>query len=169
MNKAADGAQANTLPEFESINPAAYKRLGTATLSQMLQLSPDALYPALNLAARLEAQGAILDAMDLYGKLALLDPLNVDVHVGLAQCATRLGEHAIAIKAAASVITLAPENALGYLLSGKNCFMLGHYQEAREDLNDAKRLAVEDTVVAKEASLLLTRVNALSASTSGSK
>ena len=147
---------------------AILKKLGKKNLSKKLGLEGDSLNVALNLASTYILNGLPQRAFEIYSGLALLDPLNVDVQIGLASCATELGEHDLAIQTAAAVIMTAPGDPRGYLLSGKNCLMIGRYNEAREDLEDALRFAAPDTSsqkagIAEEAASLLSRLDMLQA------
>jgi len=162
MNPAASKPELVALSRFAGDQSAFNQHFGEATLSQILELNPDALNAAANQAASIAARGAFREAIEIYATLALLDPMNVEFQVGLATCATELSEHDLAIQAAATIITLAPSDPRGYLLSGKNCLMIGHYQEAREDLADAQRFASADTTAAKEAKVLLAHLDMLS-------
>jgi predicted Zn-dependent protease len=82
-------------------------------------------------------RGAPQEALRLYASLILCEPANVDLQVGLADCALRLGEAHLALQAASAVVALAPRDPRGYLLSGRACLDIGAFDEAREDLRDA--------------------------------
>lgn len=144
------------------------KKLSENNLSRQLGLEDDSLNIALNLANTHILNGLPLRAFEIYSGLVLLNPLNIDVQIGLANCATELGEHDLAIQAAAAVIVTAPADPRGYLLSGKNCLMIGSYKEAREDLEDALNLSASDTSsqgaeIVREATSLISRLDMLQA------
>jgi Flp pilus assembly protein TadD len=147
-------------------NDAAVVEPVDSTLAQLLDgelrkrlgLTPEQLRIGLMVARNHLTRGAPADALKIYVALVLCDPLNVDFQVGLANCASVLGEHHVALQAASAVIALAPADPRGYLLSGRSCMMLGNYAEAREDLGDALTFANGNETVAAEASHLLERI-----------
>jgi len=167
MNKNDGGTTASTASITEALDPDLLDRIASQTLARELQLGEATFNPLLDLADRLVERKNWTEAFDLFSRLGLVDPANLDVQLGLARCATGLGEHEIAIKAAANVIRLAPSDPRGYLLSGKNCLMIGQLQEAREDLADAVRLAGDETALAAQASLLLSQLETLDPGKSG--
>jgi len=127
-------------------------------LRKRLGLTTEQLRVGLTVARNHLTRGAPADALKIYVALVLCDPLNVDFQVGLANCASVLGEHHVALQAASAVIALAPGDPRGYLLSGRSCMMLGSYAEAREDLDDALTFSNDDETVATEARHLLERL-----------
>jgi Flp pilus assembly protein TadD len=162
MNPTASNPELIAATRFAGDEEAFNQHFGETTLSQVMDLNPDALNAAANYAANLTARGAFGEAIEIFATLALIDPMNVEVQVGLATCANGLGEHDLAIQAAAMIITLAPSDPRGYMLSGKNCLMIGLYEEAREDLTDARQRAGADAATAKEAEVLLAHLDTLS-------
>lgn len=134
-------------------------------LRERLGLDPEHLTIGLVVARNHLARGAVGEALRLYGTLVLCDPSNAEFQLGLANCASMGGEHHLALQAASALIATTPGDARGYLLSGRSCLMLGHAGEAREDLDDALRIALSngDHAVADEARLLLDRLAAVSA------
>lgn len=127
-------------------------------LGKRLGLTPEQLRIGLSVARNHLTRGAPAEALKIYVALVLCDPLNVDFQVGLANCASVLGEHHVALQAASAVIALAPRDPRGYLLSGRSCMMLGNYAEAKEDLEDALAFVGADETVATEARHLLERL-----------
>lgn len=144
---------------------AALSSFAAGGLRERLGLDPGHLAIGLAVARNHLARGAVGDALRIYGTLVLCDPANADFQLGLANCASMGGEHHIAMQAASALIATAPGDPRGYLLSGRSCLMLGHADEAREDLADALRIALSngDHAVADEARLLLDRLAAVSA------
>lgn len=142
------------------------KRLLQGDLRRQLGLTTEQLRIGLTIARNHLARGAYADAFRLHVALVLCDPLEVDFQVGLANCASLMGEHHVAIQAASAVIALAPTDPRGYLLSGRSCLMTGNLKEAREDLDDALRLAdsTANAGIAKEAGQLLERLSVAAAS-----
>lgn len=131
-------------------------------LGAQLGLTSEQLRVGLTVARNHLERGNATDAMRIYVALVLCEPLNVDFQVGLANCASFMEEHHVALQAASAVIALAPADPRGYLLSGRSCLKLGSFEEAREDLADALRLAGADASdpVAQEATMLLDRLSA---------
>lgn len=133
-------------------------------LRNKLGLSSEQLRIGLSVARNHLTRGAPVEALRIYVALVLCEPANVDFQIGLANCAGLLGEHHLALQAASAVIALAPRDARGYLLSGRSCMMIGAFAEAKEDLEDALKLAGSDAAVSGEAKLLLGRIAAAAAS-----
>jgi len=134
-------------------------------LRDKLGLSSEQLRIGLTLARNHLTRGAPVEALRIYVALVLCEPTNVDFQIGLANCAGLLGEHHLALQAASAVIAHAPKDARGYLLSGRSCMMIGAFDEAKEDLDDALALAGSDAAVAGEAKLLLGRIAAAAVAT----
>jgi len=163
MKKTKGGAKATARTPLipAGLDPELLARVATTTLAEELNLDIRAFDALLVLAGQMQEQKRWKEAFELYAKLGLIDPTQLDVQIGLARCATELGEHDLAIKAAANVILLAPHDARGYLLSGKNCLLIGQYQEAREDLEDAMRLAGDEASLRRSALLLLSQLEVI--------
>lgn len=136
-------------------------RLLDGQLRKELGLSSQELRAGLSVARNHMLRGAPLEALRIYAALVLCDPTNVDFQVGLANCAGHIGEHYLAIQAASAVIALAPSDPRGYLLSGRSCMLSGAFDEAREDLEEARDLArasgKEDLI--REVSQLIERLS----------
>lgn len=152
------GSDPDTLPHDYRLDAPTLHRLVQTTLREQLNLDQDILHAPLNRTITLEEQGQWRAALEVYAQVGLLDPALLAVQLGIARCATRLGEHAIALQAAAAAILLAPKDPRGYLLSGENCMHLGYIREARKDLEQAIRLSAKDAVLVAEAIRLLSQL-----------
>lgn len=111
------------------------------------------LLAGLDVARKMRARGGSVEAMRMHAMLVLCAPMNKDLQAGLAECALDLEMHELAMQAASVVISVAPTDPRGYLLSGKAALGMGALVEAREDLTEAARLAQANgrTDVASEA------------------
>lgn len=118
-----------------------------------LNLKSADLAIGLDVAKNLLKRGAPAEALRIYAGLILCEPANVEVQVGLANCALLVEEPHLALQAASVVVALAPRDPRGYLLSGRACISLGALDEAAEDLGDAVRFGREarDSLVVEEA------------------
>jgi Flp pilus assembly protein TadD len=134
-------------------------------LGRQLGLTGDQLRIGLTLARNELARGASEDAFRTYAGLVLCEPANPDFQLGLANCASLIGAHHLAIQAASAVIALSPSNPRGFLICGRSCLAIGALDEAREDLADALRLAQAggDDVAAAEARRLLDGISSAQA------
>ena len=108
-------------------------------------------------------RGATLEALRTYTVLVLLDSLNPEFQIGLANCSHQLGEYHLALQAASAIVALDPRNPRGYYFSGRACLALGHYAEAEEDLTDAIKFGrdARDAVIVQEADVLLKKLAVL--------
>ena len=150
-------------PAVANVDEAAIRALLGGEIGRELGLTGSDLRIGLTVAKNLLARGAQAEALRVYVALVLCEPTNVDFQVGLAHCASVLGEHHLALQAASAVIALAPRDPRGYLLSGRSCLAIGHLTEAREDFGDVLRLAADPShrAVQREATLLLDRLSAM--------
>ena len=152
-------------PSDEPLPAGLAEALHGGEIARELGLDAADLRLGLTVAKNLLSRGAHAEAMRVYVALVLCEPLNVDFQVGLANCASVVGEPYMALQAASAVIALAPSDPRGYLLSGRSCMAIGNFAEAREDLTDALRFADTGTydVVRREAGLLIDRLTAAGA------
>lgn len=157
QDAAAPGAQASDDAVAQFLGGQFGKQLG---------LTPEDLRVGLSVARNHLTRGAPDEALKIYVALVLCDPMNVDHQVGLANCASFMGEHHVALQAASAVVALAPSDPRGYLISGRSCLMIGSLDEAREDLDDALRhaRATGNDAVSSEATMLLERLSAATSS-----
>lgn len=157
----------NAIAETPADTPAGMvEALLGGQLRQDLGLKTQDLRIGLTVARNLLNRGQHGEAMRLYAVLVLCEPTEVDFQVGLANCASAMGEHHMALQAASAVIALAPSDPRGYLLSGRSCLHIGSIAEAEQDLGDALGLAEQSghDVVRGEAAMLLERISAARAS-----
>ncbi|MEM6677611.1 MAG: pathogenicity island protein [Pseudomonadota bacterium] len=126
-------------------------------LAAHLDVDPKDLRLGLEVAKAHRDRGDVAGAMRIYAALSLCDMNEPDYQQGIADCAYAMGEFGLALNAASALIALAPKRAVGYYLSGAACLAMGHEAEAKEDLTEAKKLALEsrDTMVHAEADKLL--------------
>lgn len=110
-------------------------------IRKALGLQPLDLRLGLDLARSQLLRGAFGEAFRTYVALVLCDPSDPELQVGLANCALHVKENDLALHAASVVIALAPSDPRGYFLSGRACFALGYFPEAREDLTKSLELA----------------------------
>lgn len=141
VNKAGTGDE-EALRAF--MNGAFADRLG---------LGPDDIQVGLDVAQGLMRRGAFAQALRFYAAMVMCRPSDVDLQIGLSNCALQLGENHLALQAASVAVALAPSGARGYYLSARACLGLGFIDEAREDLRDAVRFGQQarDGVVVEEA------------------
>ncbi|KQT54070.1 hypothetical protein ASG43_00035 [Aureimonas sp. Leaf454] len=152
----------SAIPTTDGMQAETIAALLDGKLRKDLGLEPEDLKIGLTVARNLLNRGHQGEAMRLYAVLVLCQPTEVDFQVGLANCASAMGEHYIALQAASAVIALAPSDPRGYLLSGRSCFHTGSFAEAEQDLGDALGLAEQTghDVVRREADMLLGRIAA---------
>lgn len=141
------------------------ERFLNGEIRDTLGLSSDDLSVGLEVAGNLVRRGATGEALRVYAGLILCEPTNAAFQTGLANCALMAEEYHLALQAASAVISLAPRDPRGYLISGQACLGLGAQAEAAEDLQDAVRLGSEegDAVVVDLARRLLDSVAASTA------
>src|SRR5262249_28810721 len=121
------------------------------------------LQPGLDIAKNHLQRGAFAEAMKMYVALVLCEPMNSDFQVGLANCALQMQEFHLALQAASAIVALAPSDPRGYFLSGRACFGLGHFAEAKEDFTDAIEFGrkSKNAMIVNEASELLQKIPTL--------
>ncbi|MGV8938748.1 MAG: tetratricopeptide repeat protein [Allorhizobium sp.] len=132
------------------------------TLLKAIGLEPGDLTIGLAVANSMLRRGDGQDALRMYATLALCEPLNFDIQLGLAECCAELEQHDLAIQAAAVLIATSPRDPRGYFLSGRACLMAGYRAEAEEDLTHAIRFGREGgdaAIVAEAERLLLARTS----------
>ncbi|WP_181705334.1 hypothetical protein [Chthonobacter rhizosphaerae] len=108
---------------------------------KMLGLEHAHLMIGLEIAIGLRMRGALAEALRMHATLVLAAPTDVELQIGLAECALMVEAYEIALQAASVVVAVAPSDPRGYLLSGRACLGLDALEEAREDLADAVRFA----------------------------
>lgn len=135
------------------------------TFLNALGLKPGDLNIGLAAANAMMRRGDGAEALRMYATLALCDPANLDIQLGLAECSALLEQHDLAIQAAAVVIAMAPSDPRGYFLSGRACLLAGYQAEAEEDLSHAVKYgrAGGNGAIAAEAERLLMLRSALPA------
>ncbi len=154
-------------PAPELDDEAALRALLAGKIAGELGLTGDDLRIGLTIARNLMKRGAHAEALRAYGVLVLCEPTNIDFQIGLANCASMVGAHLVAIQAASALIVLAPRDPRGYLLSARGCLGISDLAAAREDLEDARRLSAgqpSHAAVEREATLLLARLDMNTAS-----
>jgi Flp pilus assembly protein TadD len=139
------------------------RRVLAGAIREDLGLASEDLRFGLHVARNQLMRGAKQAALRTYAALVLCEPMNAEFQAGLANCASQLGDHHLALQAASAVIALDPRNALGYYLSGHACLALGHRDEAREDLLDAVSFgrAAKEAKIVVESEKLLSQLAAL--------
>ncbi len=116
------------------------KALALGGVRKQLGLEQEDLKPGLVMAKGLMDAGRWDKALEVFLGLILLDPADVDVQLGLSNCALQLQQYSLAIEAASAAMVLSPSNPRSYYYSGAACLALGHIAEAREDLEETVRL-----------------------------
>jgi Flp pilus assembly protein TadD len=126
-------------------------------------LDRDTLRLGLDVARNHMQRGAYHDAFQAYVTMVICDPMEVDFQIGLANCALYISENELALQSASAVISLAPEDPRGYFLSARACLAIGAFYDAREDLQEAIKLATEqnDEVVLSQAMRVMNGIQAL--------
>ncbi|SDR15015.1 tetratricopeptide repeat protein [Pseudovibrio sp. Tun.PSC04-5.I4] len=117
------------------------KAIAMGAIGRSLGLSKDDIKPGLVMAKGLMDAGRVEKAFEIYTGLVLLEPTNVDVQLGLANCAVQLQRYSLAIQAASVAMIMDPTSPRPYYFSGVACLALGHFDEAKEDLTDVLKLA----------------------------
>lgn len=114
----------------------------------------------IEIAARAVKRGALAEALRAYGALALCEPNNADVQIGLANCAMLMEQFGLGAQAAAIAIALAPQDARGWLVSGRCRLGLGETDASRRDLSQAETvgLAARSAPIVEDARRLLKAV-----------
>jgi Flp pilus assembly protein TadD len=127
------------------------------TILDALGLKPGDLSIGVAAAKAMLRRGEGPQALRMFAMLALCEPMDIHIQLGLAECAAELEQHELVIQAAAALIAMAPHDARGYFLSGRACLMAGYEAEAQEDLTTAARLDREQGggFIATEAERLL--------------
>ncbi len=127
------------------------------SVAASIGLTRDDLQVGLDVAKSHLRRGALADALKVYAAMVLCWPNEVDLQIGLANCALQLEEFHLALQAASVAVALAPRHPRGYYLSGRACLGLGLAAEAVEDLEDAVSFGREarDALVVEEARRLL--------------
>lgn len=129
------------------------------SIRQYLGLEVEHLLPGLKLAANMLQRGDNEDALRTCSLLVLCDPTEVRFQLALAACALEVGDFHIAALAASAIVSGAPEDPQGYIISGRAFIGMRDFDIAIEDLREAVRLAEEagDGVAARQAGVLLER------------
>ncbi|KZL06633.1 tetratricopeptide repeat protein [Pseudovibrio sp. Ad26] len=137
------------------------KAIAKGAIGRSLGLMKDDINPGLVMAKGLMDTGRTEKALEIYTGLVLLEPINVDVQLGLANCAVQLQQYTLAVQAASAAMVLDPTNPRPYYFSGVACLALGHITEAREDLEDTLKYAKDrkDAEIHQAAQKLLTGLN----------
>lgn len=127
-----------------------------------LGLKKSDLRIGLDLAKNRREKGEHVEALQLYAALVMCDMQEPDFQLGLADCAYEMGQFELCLQAASALILLSPGNPAGYYLSGAACLGLGHADEAREDLTEARDMAREtrNTVIFQQSDRLLSALGA---------
>ncbi|WP_062012783.1 hypothetical protein [Aureimonas sp. AU4] len=141
---------------------AALEAIAQGELGRQFGIEARHLDVAASMAGDLARRGAHDRALRLYATIVLCDPQHRAAQAGLASGALEVGAPYIAIQAAAVLIAGAPDDPLGYLLSGKGCLLAQEWPEAREDLQRASDLAGArgDGNCQREADMLLAGLSA---------
>ncbi|MDO1583211.1 hypothetical protein [Rhizobium oryzicola] len=124
---------------------------------EALGLKPGDLSIGVAAATAMLRRGEGPEALRMFAMLALCDPADINIQLGLAECAAELEQHELVIQAASVLIAMAPQDARGYFLCGRACLMAGYDAEAQEDLSMAIKLDRERGAgaIAAEAERLL--------------
>jgi Flp pilus assembly protein TadD len=154
MNEIADRSSPISEPERLIASGAIRRGLGLESVD---------LRFGLELARGQMKRGAMQEAFRTHVALVLCDPSDVELQIGLANCALQVEENELALQAASAAIALAPDSPRSYYLSARACIALGHLAEAEEDLADAAALArkARDGQMFAEADQLLTKLRVL--------
>lgn len=115
----------------------------SGSLREALGFEPEDLVAIARMADHSMVRGDSDLAVRAYALLVLVEPRKLAYQAGLARCALSVGAPDAALQAASVIVAATPDNPIGYFLSGRACFAMGLVAEAREDLEDAARLAKE--------------------------
>lgn len=136
-----------------------------------LRLDPRLLEVGLVIASQHMQRGQIEEALRAYTSLVILNPLDIEAHIGLATCALRMERPDAALRSASLVIGRAAKDPRGYLLSAQALLMLREADAAGRDARMALDLVDQSDLapaIRAQVSALAVRIgNALS--TSGSE
>lgn len=127
------------LPDTGDLKEAA-ALLGSHLLAS-LDLAEGDFDAGLMLAANAMRNGHLAEALRLYATMAICQPMNYEIQLGLANCAVEAQQHYVAMQAAAVLIALYPQDPRGYIISGKACLHAGLHVEAREDFRQTIAVA----------------------------
>lgn len=139
--------------------PPANPALETTSIRELMGLEVEHLIPGLAIAAKMLRQGDNEGALRTYATLVLCEPTEPRFQIGLAACALKIGQYAVALQAASAVIAFTPDQPEGYHLSAHACIGLGEYDSAIEDFTEALRLAeaANNTVIAGDSQRMIAR------------
>ena len=140
-----------------SSTPQEMRAFLEGSLRKEIGLKSEDLRIGLEVAKNFMKRGAFPEALRTYAALCLCEPTNIDFQIGLANCTLQMEEYHLALQAASVVVALAPRNPRGYFMSGRACVGLGHFAEAREDLDESIELGLRarDGLIVEEARKLL--------------
>ncbi len=110
-------------------------------IQKELGLSLEDLSITLEIANMKLNSGDTMAALQIYMTLVLCNPSHYDFQCGLANSAIHMLEHDLTIQSASAMIVLNPRDARGYYFSAVGCIRLSYYNEANEDLKDARHFA----------------------------
>ena len=110
-------------------------------IQKELGLSMKDLDVALGVANMKLRSGDPMNALQIYTALILCNPSHYDFQCGLANCTAQIQEHDLTIQAASAMIALDPQDPRGYYFSAVGCIGMGHFEEALEDIQDARHFA----------------------------
>lgn len=133
--------QGTTTPPSAAVADFSLADFASGAVGKSMGLSEKHLLVGLEVARQLRTRGALAEALRMHAMLALCAPTNIELQLGLAECAAEIGLNEIAMQAASVVIAMAPNDPRGYLLSGRSAIGMDAKAEAKEDLADAARLA----------------------------
>lgn len=136
----SDPLQDHRSPE-STTQASGLEQLLDGGLRQELGLEPEDLTAALAVANAKMKSGDAASALKIYQALVLCDPLHYPFLQGLANAALKTEYYEAALEMGAAMITLQPDNGVGYYFSAGACLALGHMSEAREDVTDALAFA----------------------------
>lgn len=126
-----------------------------------LGLDPKVLEVGLMVASQHMQRGNLLEALEAYTSLIILNPLDLEAHIGLATCALRLQIADVALRSASLVIGQAKSDPRGYLLSAQALLLLREPEAAARDAQAALDLTAGsglDAAIRNQVSSLAARI-----------
>ncbi|MFT0891578.1 hypothetical protein [Pseudochelatococcus sp. G4_1912] len=140
--------------------PEGEKAPEKTSIREVMGLEVEHLLPGLSIAAKMLQRGDEEGALRTYATLVLCDPNEPRFQQGLAACALKIGQHAVALQAASAIIAFWPESPEGYHFSAHACIGLEEYEAAIEDFTDALRLAQQtgNEAIASDSERMIGRI-----------
>ena len=122
--------------------PAEAQEFMAGGLRERLGLEAETLQVGRTIAEGHLRRGAVQEAMKMYGALALCEPTDVEVQLGIAQCATLLQVYDLGVGAATAAAALAPDEPRAQMLLAQSRLALGDRDSADRALQECLRLGL---------------------------